>query len=184
MIRAFLAVPVPGEVRATLEAAQAGLPAGRPVAPENFHVTLVFLGEHPEPVIEDLHLALEALSAPRFALTLNGVGLFGGGSPRLMHAAVEPEPELKHLRRKAARAAREAGIEVPSKKFTPHVTLARFPKEMPAEDIAAIHGFVARRMHLKAGPFPVERFALYRSTLGRNGAIYEELADYPLGQAA
>ena len=184
MIRAFVAVPLPGEVRSTLEAAQAGLPAGRAVAPENFHVTLVFLGEHPEPVVEDLHHALEDVKAPGFQLSLSGVGVFGGGIPRLLYAAVEPEPALSHLRRKVARAAREAGMEVPSKKFTPHVTLARFPKEMPGEDLAAIQGFVARRMQLEAGPFDAERFVLYRSTLGRNGPIYEELADYPLRAAA
>ena len=184
MIRAFVALPLPDEVRRTLEAAQAGLPAGRPVAPENFHVTLVFLGEHPEPVVEDLHHVLAEVKAPGFSLALAGVGVFGGAVPRLLYAGVEPEPALSHLRKKVARAAREAGMEVPAKKFTPHVTLARFPKEMPGEDLAAVQGFVARRMSLKAGPFPAERFVLYRSTLGRNGPIYEELADYPLGQAA
>ena len=184
MIRAFLAVPVPAEVRSTLEAAQAGLPAGRPVAPENFHVTLVFLGEHPEPVIEDLHYALDKIGVPEFELRLAGVDVFGGASPRTLYAAVAPAPGLSHLRRKVARAARETGIEVPSSRYTPHVTLARFPREMPPEDIAAVQGFVARRMRLDAGPFPVERFVLYRSRLGRNGPIYEELAEYPLHQAA
>ena len=184
MIRAFLAVPVPAEVRSALEAAQAGLPAGRPVAPENFHVTLVFLGEHPEPVIEDLHYVLDDISAPAFELTIAGVGIFGAATPRTLYAAVTPEPGLAHLRRKVARAAREAGIDVPSSRYTPHVTLARFPREMPPEDVAAVQGFVARRMRLEAGPFPAERFVLYRSTLGRNGPIYDELAEYPLDRAA
>ena len=184
MIRAFVAVPLPDDVRATLEAAQAGLPAGRPVAPENLHVTLVFLGEHPEPAVEDVHHALEDVRAPGFALSLAGVGVFGGAVPRLLYGDVEPEPALGHLRKKVARAAREAGMEVPAKKFTPHVTLARFSKDMPGEDMAAVQGFLARRMSLRAGPFAVERFVLYRSTLGRNGPIYEELADYPLGQPA
>lgn len=184
MIRAFLAVPVPGEVRAALEAAQAGLPAGRPVAPENFHVTLVFLGEHPEPVIEDLHYALEGLDASGFVLSLVGVGLFGGAAPRTLYATVAPEPGLSHLRRKLAQAARETGIDVPSKRFTPHVTLARFPRGVPPEDVAAVHRFLARRMAFRAGPFPAERFVLFRSTLGRNGPVYDALADYPLGPTA
>lgn len=182
MIRAFVALPLPDEVRRTLEAAQAGLPAGRPVAPENFHVTLVFLGEHPEPVVEDLHHVLEDVKAPGFEVRVSGVGVFGGAVPRLLYAGVEAGPELSHLRKKVARAARETRIEVPGKKFTPHVTLARFPKEMAGEDLAAVQGFVARRLDLRAGPFRAERFALYRSTLGRNGAIYEELADYSLGR--
>ena len=41
--------------------------------PENSHLTVAFLGEHPEPVIEDVHLALDKIRAPGFALTLSGV---------------------------------------------------------------------------------------------------------------
>lgn len=180
MIRAFLAVPLPDAARSTLEAAQAGLPVGRPVAPENLHVTLVFLGEQPEPVLEDLDVALGTLAAPDFEFRLDGVGVFGGERPRLVYAAVEAGPELPHLRKKLARAAREAGIEVPGRKYTPHVTLARFPRDMPPEDLGALHGFLARRTGIRAGPFPAGRFVLYRSTLGRNGPAYDELADYPL----
>lgn len=184
MIRAFLALPLPAEVRRTLEAAQAGLPAGRPVAPENLHLTLVFLGEHPEPVLEDLHYVLEGLSVPGFAVTLRGVGVFGGAVPRVLYAAVEPQPALNHLRKKVARAAREAGIALPGDRYTPHVTLARFPREMPGEDLAAVQDFVGRRVGLAAGPFDAERFVLYRSTLGRNGPIYDEISDYRLAPAA
>lgn len=184
MIRAFLALPLPPDVIRDLEAAQAGLPAGRPVPPENLHVTLVFLGEHHEPVIEDLHYAIEGMSAPGFDLRIKGVGVFGNVTPRVLYAAVEPEPALTHLRRKLARAAREAGIALPGERYTPHVTLARFPREMPEEDLAAVQEFVARRVALASGPFTAERFVLYRSTLGRNGPIYEEMADYPLGTPA
>lgn len=184
MIRAFLALPLPAEVRRDLEAAQAGLPTGRPVAPENLHLTLVFLGEHHEPVLEDLHYALEGLSAPGFQVALSGVGVFGNALPRVLYAAVEPEPALNHLRKKVARAAREAGIALPGDRYTPHVTLARFPREMPGEDVIAVQEFVARRMGLATAPFTAERFVLYRSTLGRNGPIYQEMAEYGLSLAA
>lgn len=180
MIRAFVALPLPDQVCDTLEAAQAGLPAGRPVPPENLHLTLVFLGEHPEPVIEDVHLALEDLRAPGFDLTIDGIGVFGGAVPRLLYASVAPEPALAHLRRKVARAAREGGLTPEGGRFTPHVTLARFPKDLSGEDLQALQAFLGRRTALAAGPFAVEGFSLYRSHLGRNGPAYEELAHYPL----
>lgn len=184
MIRAFVAVPLPDRVRDTLEAAQAGLPAGRPVPPENMHLTLVFLGEHPEPVIEDVHLALEDLRAPGFDLSIAGIGVFGGAVPRIFYADVAPEPALTHLRRKVARAAREGGVTPEGGRYTPHVTLARFPRDITGEDLQAVQAFLGRRTGLAAGPFAVEEFGLYRSHLGRNGPIYEELAHYPLDPPA
>lgn len=184
MIRAFVALSLPDDVRGTLEAAQAGLPAGRPVPPENFHLTLAFLGEHPEPAIEDVHLALQDLRAPGFRLSIAGVGTFGGAVPRLLYADVAPEPALAHLRKKVARAAREGGITPEGGRFTPHVTLARFPRDLSGEDLLALQEFVGRRTGLSAGPFAVESFALYRSHLGRNGPIYDEIANYRLDPPA
>ena len=64
------------------------------------HLTLVFLGEHPEPVIEDVHFALEAIRLPAFCLRLAELGLFGEGRPRLLHADVVAEPRLGRLRRR------------------------------------------------------------------------------------
>lgn len=180
MIRAFVAIPLPDEVIRALTAAQAGLPAGRPVAPENFHITVAFLGEHPEPLVEDVHLALDGIHAPAFELTLDGLGLFGGDRPRVLYADVRPEPMLSHLREKVLQAARGAGLRMDRARYNPHVTLARFNSGLKGEDAEKMRNFTVRRMAFKAGPFEVDEFHLWRSTLGRNGPIYEELAAYPL----
>ncbi|MFQ5566782.1 MAG: RNA 2',3'-cyclic phosphodiesterase [Paracoccaceae bacterium] len=180
MIRAFAAIAVPGPVAGALSAAQAGLPAGRPVAPENFHLTVAFLGEHPEPVIEDVHLALGGIRAPGFALTLSGTGLFGAERPRVLYAAVRPEPALNRLRKKVLHAARGAGLRLPRERYSPHVTLARFNAGLKGEEAVEMRDFAARRMGFTAGPFEVGEFLLMRSTLGRNGPVYQELAAYPL----
>ncbi len=180
MIRAFVAVPLPEEVVRELTGAQAGLPAGRPVAPENLHITVAFLGEHPEPLIEDVHYPLDTIRAPAFELTLDGLGLFGGDRPRSLHAEVTPEPMLTHLREKVLQAARGVGLRMDRTRFNPHVTLARFGKGLNGEDAEKIRSFTVRRMAFRAGPFAVEAFVLNRSTLGRKGPIYEELAAYPL----
>lgn len=180
MIRAFVAIPLPEDVVDALVAAQAGLPAGRPVAPENLHITVAFLGEHPEPLVEDVHFALDNIRAPAFELTLDGLGLFGGDRPRSLHAEVKPEPTLTHLREKVLQAARSAGLRMDRTRYSPHVTLARFNKGLNGEDMEKMRTFAVRRMAFRAGPFPVDEFHLYRSTLGRNGPIYEELAAYPL----
>ncbi|MGR3716014.1 MAG: RNA 2',3'-cyclic phosphodiesterase [Thermohalobaculum sp.] len=182
MIRAFAGIALPDSVVRSLTAAQAGLPFGRPVPPENFHLTVAFLGEHPEPVIEDVHLALDGVRAPGFALALSGTGLFGGQRPRVLYARVQPEPALDRLREKVRQAARGAGLRLPRERYSPHVTLARFNSRLNGEEAQETRDFAARRMAFTAGPFEVGEFLLYRSTLGRNGPVYQELAAYSLGR--
>ena len=181
MIRAFAAIALPGSVASGLTAAQAGLPSGRPVPLENLHLTVAFLGEHPEPVIEDVHLALDGIRAPGFALTLIGAGLFGGRRPRALYAGVRPEPALDRLRKKVLQAARGAGLRLPRERYSAHVTLARFNAGLTGDEAVEMRDFAARRMGFTAGPFEVGEFLLIRSTLGRNGPVYQELAAYPLG---
>lgn len=180
MIRAFVGIRLPEDLVDSLVAAQAGLPAGRPVPEENFHVTVAFLGEHPNPVVEDVHFALEVIRVPPFQLGLSGVGFFGGDRPRVLYAAVMPDPTLIRLRGKVLQAARDAGLDLPRERYSPHVTLARFNSGLTAEEAGKMRDFSARRMGFRAGPVTIDEFVLFRSTLGRNGPSYDELAVYPL----
>jgi RNA 2',3'-cyclic 3'-phosphodiesterase len=180
VIRAFVGIPLPGAAADALEAAQAGIPAGRVVPYDNFHVTIAFLGEQPRPVLEDVHHALDSVRVPGFPLRIEGLGMFGGARPRVLFAEVAPEPGLSQLRRKVLRAVHEAGIALSRERFHPHVTLARFGDGLRGEDALEMQAFVARRIAVRAGPFQLESFALYRSHLGRAGPTYEVLAEYPL----
>lgn len=180
MIRAFVALPLPDEVVAALIAAQAGLPAGRPVEPQNFHLTLAFLGELHEPVVEDVHYALQAIRLSAFEVRLAGLGLFGDGRPRVLHAQVEAGPELGKLREKVVQAARSAGVTMERARYRPHVTLARFNAGLTGEEADRLRVFAAHGAGFRAGPFEARSFELMRSRLGRGGPAYEALAAYPL----
>jgi 2'-5' RNA ligase len=181
MIRAFVGLPVPPDVAIMLHGAQAGLPSGRPVPPENFHVTLAFLGEQPGPVLEDVHFELDTIRAPAFEVAIRGTGLFGGAKPTALYAAVAPSPGLSHLRDKVLQAARGAGLGLPYERFVPHVTLARFGQGLKGDAAAEMQDFVAARLSLSAGPYEAEEFILYRSRLGKPGASYEPMMRYALG---
>lgn len=180
MIRAFVALTLPDDVAGALTAAQAGLPSGRAVEASSFHVTLAFLGEQPEPVVEDVHYALAAIRAEPFALRLSGLGLFDEGRSSVLHAEVAPAPALSHLREKVVQAARDGGLPFERRRFRPHVTLARFNGGLTGEEGERIRAFAARGAAFQAGPFDVREFVLLRSRLGRAGPIYEALATYPL----
>jgi 2'-5' RNA ligase len=179
MMRLFVALPLPAALRQRLHLVQFLLPMPRRVDPEAMHLTLAFLGEVPEPLAEDAHHALAAIVHPPLVLTLDGLGLFGGAAPRSAHARVAPEAGLMRLQRKVEQALRRAGAAPEARRFAPHITLGRFPP-LAGEAAVRLERAVAEGAGLGAETFAADRFALYRSSLGRERAHYEALAEYPL----
>ena len=59
------------------------------------------------------------------------------------------------------------------------MTLARLPERLAGRE--RVEAAVAARGDYRVPPFEVEDFRLYRSHLGGNGPLYEELVRYPLG---
>ncbi|MBN2906035.1 MAG: RNA 2',3'-cyclic phosphodiesterase [Rhodobacteraceae bacterium] len=178
MIRAFVAIPLPEGIVAALGQVQATLPVARVVPAENLHLTVVFLGEVDDALLEEVHLAFCALRAEAFALTLDGLGMFGGATPRLVHAGLADSAPLRHLHARLEQAARSAGVEIAHRRYVPHVTLAYLnPRKT---DLPRLERAVAAGAGFRAGPFTVTGFSLYQSDLGRHGARYGELAHYPL----
>ena len=178
MIRAFLGLPVSQDTADHLTVLQHRLGLPRPVPARNFHITLAFLGQQREDTLEELHLALleRPLEAPD--LRLDGLGVFGGETPRAIHATLAPDPRLSALARRARQAARHAGIALEARKFVPHVTLGRFaPGEVSAQTLA---GAIGRIGGLSADPWVPAALVLFRSTLRKDGAEYDALAEYPL----
>src|SRR5476651_1757266 len=72
MIRLFVGIALPPELRLRLSLLCSGVPGARWVDPGNFHVTLRFIGEVDEGTASDIDVALAQIVAPRFALTLAG----------------------------------------------------------------------------------------------------------------
>lgn len=181
-MRTFLAITPPEEVRDSLIDLQEGLLGANWSSEENLHLTLLFLGEQPRRALEDLDAALLQVAAAPFDLRLEGVGVFGGRDARLVFAGVADSPALLRLQSKIAIAAQRAEIEVDSRKYAPHVTLARWGRgRVSAEALAA---YLSAHNLFASEAFTVSSYALYRSELSRSGAHYELLAEYPLHGAS
>lgn len=178
MMRLFVGLALPEEVRERLAGLCSGVPGAKWVKPENLHLSLRFVGEVDEGVAEDMDHALAAIHAPAFDLTLSGVGTFGKGrKARVLWVGVTPSEELEHLQAKVESALVRTGIEPEGRKFSPHITLARFKHPPPDHKLGA---FIQHNDAFLAGPIRVSAFTLFQSHLGREGAHYEHLADYSL----
>ncbi len=177
MMRLFVGLALPEAVRERLGWLQAGVPGARWVRPDSMHVTLRFVGDIDDDIAADLDAALGRIDAPGFALRLDGVGQFG--TPRraeVLWSGVERTEPLRLLRDKVERATIAAGLPADSRKFAPHVTLGRLKSAPPDR----VRRWLADHAPFQAGPIVVERFVLFRSHLGKEGSIYEELAEYLL----
>jgi 2'-5' RNA ligase len=181
LIRLFVGIGLPEDIRARLSGLCGGVPGARWIPPENMHLTLRFIGEVDEGTAEDIHHALQGIRTRRFDISIAGVGHFETGNEvRVLWARVEKNLELLALQARVESALVRMGLEPEERRFTPHITLARL-KDTPVSRASA---FLAHNNMFRAGPIAVESFSLFSSFLSREGAIYQEEAEYPLVLAA
>ena len=176
MLRLFVGIGFPPELKLQLSLLNSGISGARWVDPGNFHLTLRFIGETDEALAADIDDALRRLRARRFSMRLAGTGVFGADKPRRLWVGVERSTELVALRDKIEQALVRVGLPPETRKFAPHVTLARLYK--PALD--KLSGFLAAHAQFRADPLPVDGFSLIASFQTKAGSIYEDQADYPL----
>lgn len=179
-MRAFLAIDLPEAVRASAVELQAHLRTGRKVPEENLHLTLAFLDDQSEAALEDLHQALGAVRCKAFSLELSGLDMFGGRHPRVLFLKAVKSRPLTELHQQVKLAAREVGIDLPRERFRPHVTLARFRRDLIEDQAIQIGSFMAIHGNAAVPVFDVAQYHLYASTLHPDGAKHELLADYTL----
>ncbi len=176
MPRLFTALEIPADLAFSLSLLRGGLPGARWVDPENYHITLRFIGDIDEPTADDIADALGRVARPRFELSMQGLGAFGSRRPHAVYAAVKPSPALKELQAEHERIVQRIGLEPERRRFTPHVTLARF-KAVREPDVAA---YLALRGDFRTAPFPVGRFVLLSSRASKGGGPYVMEEAYPL----
>ena len=176
MLRLFVGIEFPPELKLRLSLLQNGIAGAKWVDPGNFHLTLRFIGEVNEDTAADIDEALSRLPAKRFTLQLAGVGAFGGDKLRQLWVGVEREPALAALQSKIEHALTRVGLPPEPRKFAPHVTLARL-REPRRDDLQR---FLADHAQFRAEPLRVRQYSLIASYPTKAGSIYEDQADYEL----
>jgi 2'-5' RNA ligase len=176
MPRLFTALEIPAEVGRSLAMLRGGLPGARWIDPENYHLTLRFIGDINDGLAREIAFMLGNVNRLSFELRLDGLTSFGGRRPRAVVAAAARTQQLFELQAEHERLMQRVGLEPEGRKYTPHVTLARL-RDASSHDVA---DYLATRHPFRPAPFRVSRFVLYSSRASVGGGPYVIEAAYPL----
>ena len=154
-----------------------GLPGADWVSPEDYHLTLRFIGDVDHERFEAVREGLAGVFAPSFHLDLRGVGLFPlRGDPEILWAGVPRNGALLSLRHKVESLLGKKGVPPDTRKFFPHVTLAK----IKGAHESWVGQYVADHSLFSRAEIPIQGFSLFSSRLTPNGAIHTLEGSYPL----
>lgn len=165
-------------------------PDVRWVTPESLHVTLKFIGEKPDSVVEQIKTSLASVSANTFGLSFRGCGFFPTAeSARVFWIGIDAPPDLANLAHRVEEGLVGVGIPKEARAFSPHLTLARSGSGAPAPSRGdrPNHRFANLKEKLAAiagpdfGTMTAREFFLYRSQLSSQGSRYTKIARVALG---
>lgn len=181
MPRLFTGIEIPALIGDQLSGQRGGLPGARWIDPENYHLTLRFIGDVDMDIAEEIADALTRIHRPNFVLKLAELAVFGAKKPRAIVVRARMSPELADLQTEHERLMQRIGLPPETRKFAPHVTLARL-RNATSHDIGnylSLHGAFS------VGAFPIDRFVLFSARQSTGGGPYVIETVYPLiGQSA
>jgi 2'-5' RNA ligase len=163
-MRLFIAVDIPADVSDALKSVQSQIKHDGLKMTDSFHITLKFIGEVEDKQVDKIIQDLEKIQFNAFDAKLTEIGVF----PEMEHistiwAGVEPEIKFFELAKKVN----------PWGQFKAHITLARVKFLNDKQGLAEKMG----KAKVPQLTFRVDSVKLYKSTLTREGPVYEMLAE-------
>jgi 2'-5' RNA ligase len=188
MIRAFIAIDIPEDVRAAIEETQARLKqalVGVKISwtkVANLHLTLQFLGNVEEAVIDPIKSALRLAAAQQqpFELSVRGAGAFPDEKrPHVVWVGCEDTGNrLQALARAVQDAMQPLGFASERREFSGHLTLGRVKSPRPD---AALTRAIDSLKDTSFGTLRAETIHLFESQLHPEGSRYTKLSSHALG---
>ena len=179
LVRSFVAMAIPRNMANALGDAAAKMAyqdksnAVRWVDQANYHITLAFLGEQEEQVLERLaeHLDDNLAQFP-IPIEVSHFSPFPESRPKLIAAMISNTPEVKEVQQQVANSVLASGLTLERRRFVPHLTLGRLRHSRNQ-----FAGTIPTSIEL-AGE--VDEVVLYESILTPQGAEYEPIFRFPL----
>ena len=179
-MRTFIAIELPEGIKQGLAKVREQLKEGGADAawtrPEGIHLTLKFLGEVPESKIPAIMSALtEAVRGTgQMRIEVAGAGAFPNvRNPRVLWIGVSGDlSALGRLQTAVEGAMAKLGFDPETRKFSPHLTLARIKYPRPRDNWQKVLEGVR---DVKLGGFEADSVSLMKSELKPSGAVYTEL---------
>ena len=185
MIRTFIAIELPDQVRSDIARLQRDLTSSglklRWVKPINIHLTLKFLGDVERDKIDDICDKLSSVAGKyrHFELQPRGLGCFPGiRNPRVFWAGVGGKLNiLKALQVDLEKALVPLGFKAEKRPFRGHLTIGRIKNRLNPRKLAD-----ALQIHkdFSSDVFTVKQVTAFQSSLQPTGPVYTELCELPL----
>jgi 2'-5' RNA ligase len=181
LIRAFIAIELPPELKKELTKVETQLKINSPpvikwIEPGSIHITLKFLGETSDAILDDLILAMEesVVGVSPFKLDVRQLGAFPGvDRPQVIWVGVSGEMEkLKQLQKNLEKNTEQLGFKRESRTFSPHLTLGRVRDGARPDDIQRISKLLNETVFTALHNINVNQINLMKSVLTPNGAIH------------
>ncbi|QNT75290.1 RNA 2',3'-cyclic phosphodiesterase [Dehalogenimonas etheniformans] len=188
-IRAFIAIELAESVKRELSSLQRQLQVQpsegiKWVAPEGIHLTLKFFGWVAPDRIEQIKSAIAKSIAGTgpFELRLSNLGAFPSMKRmNVVWCGLSGDlPKLNMLQQSIEKWVSLLGFPTESRAFSPHLTLARLRDEVTSEVKQKLALKITRTKVDPDLTIQVGSVSLMQSTLFPTGAVYTELARFPL----
>ena len=174
MPRLFTALPVPADIGLRLSLLSGGLLGARWADPDDYHVTLNFIGTVDGRSADEIASVMDQMIIEPFEMRIDGLGCFGSKKPRAIYARIEPAPAVMRLRASLDHRFRMMGLSPDARQFFPHIRLARL-RDVGPEAVARWWNEQGR---LTSRSFETTRFGLYSSRKAKGTARHRLEADY------
>ncbi|MDG6257014.1 MAG: RNA 2',3'-cyclic phosphodiesterase [Methanomicrobiaceae archaeon] len=176
MTRVFIAIDLPQDIRERIAETQTVLARSGAkltfVAPQHMHITLKFIGEVDDERLDDIQTALRGVSAAPYEIAVRGVGANNLRRPRVIWSMIEDAGRTGELNGAIEDVLAPLGIEREKRAYTAHITIARVRQFDPS-----LLGAMGQVAATDFGSFRADRCVLKKSTLTKQGPIYDDLME-------
>lgn len=150
------------------------------VNPDNWHLTLHFLGNTSPQLIEriDEILSHSAAHSNSFPLTFKGLGIFPNlHRPKVLWAGIDESPQMMELYQCLFPKLKALNFDLDKRPYAPHLTLARIKKLSPDFNLMQkLEKYQTKHW----GQLHIKEITLFESVTKQEGPAYVPLRKYAL----